>query len=170
MPHKSFGHALAEKLVQHEFAHPSEFVGCSRQQIKAVIDAQRINQLPDIYCEFLEVLGQGAGALFADSEAFYPDLLDLKENANWLLDDDGNPFVLADDVFVFLMLRDKEFLYFHTGTATPETDPPVYQYTEGKSRPVVKWERLSQCLTHFIADAEGDSARDAFLRMYVDDK
>ncbi len=71
----------------------------------------------------------------------------LKEEAENLLEENGEDFVLPDGVFVFLMHQGYEFDFFSTKEGD---DPPVYQYVEGNGSPVLTWKSFSAFLKNSI--------------------
>ena len=63
--------------------------------------AQRV--LPKVFKDFLLAMGKKAGKLWGRAVFNCPDIERLKHSAQNLLNYDGNPIVLPDDAFVFLM-------------------------------------------------------------------
>ena len=84
--------------------------------------------LPEVYKEFLRLMGKGAGNYMRGSSVFYDELLSLRDGANRLVEENDLP-PLPPDAFVFWMHQGYQAAYFnlHDGD-----DPPVYYFTEGK--------------------------------------
>ncbi|MEP7284747.1 MAG: SMI1/KNR4 family protein [Chloroflexota bacterium] len=139
--------------------------GCSPQEINEMKARQGVNYLPDLYVEYLLVLGKEAGNLDVGSSCFYPTLLELKGSAVNLLEENEFPFLLPDDAFVFFMHQGYQFLYFLTKDKLE--DPPVFYYIEDPDlrslMPQRKHEHLSEFLTYFIVDVKGKEAQESFL-------
>src|SRR6266571_2080519 len=121
---------LAQDIVSNGLAKPTDFVGCSPVEIESLQEALGLT-LPETYRERLEIMGRSAGRYLAGSDAFYPDLLELRQQAEELLSENGHPFSLPEDAFVFLVHQGYQFLYFR---AVPlDQDPPVIYYLEGSA-------------------------------------
>ena len=139
---------LAQRIIAAGLAQPDEIVGCNTEEIESV-EAKFDIKLPQTYREWLEIMGRGAGHYLAGSDTFYPDILQLREYAEELLTENGNPFSLSPDAFVFLMHQGYQFLYFNT---TPEhPDPPVMYYIEGEALEV-RWQSLSDYYEQVLED------------------
>jgi hypothetical protein len=126
----------------------SQIKGCSRGEIHEIREVSEY-PLPKAYEAFLAVMGWGAGCFFRGTDIFYPAVLGNRCLAEEILKDDGNPFTLSPDQFVFATHQGYQFLYFQNN----EDDPPVYHYLEGE-RPVKLAERFSEYLLMCVNDYE----------------
>jgi hypothetical protein len=139
---------LAVEIVSRGLAAPPDLHGCEPDEIEALQRKFAIT-LPETYCDWLRIMGRGAGQYLKGSDAFYPTLLELRDFAEELLVEDGKPFSLPQDAFVFLMHQGYTFLYFLTVPHNP--DPPVVHYAEGKS-PTERWACLSDYFQQVLDD------------------
>jgi SMI1 / KNR4 family (SUKH-1) len=139
---------LALQIESGGLARPAEIAGCTQEEVSSLEKRFGI-VLPEIYRDWLRVMGRGAGHYLEGSDAFYPGLLELRDAAGELLRENGQPFSLAQDAFVFLMHQGYQFLYFRTEPLDP--DPPVILYLEGES-PEQKWEHVSDYFKQVLDD------------------
>lgn len=143
---------LRDKLITLHVAEPHEIVGCTEAEIETLMTDQGITFLPELYRQFLLILGKQSGLLFQGTDAQYKYLMGMKEAAVELLQENGNPFDLPSDAFVFRMHQGYEFLYFLT--ADKHENPPIYRYLEMEDQtPFKKWDSLTD---YFIAEVEGE--------------
>ncbi len=74
----------------------------------------------------------------------------MKEAAVELLQENGNPFDLPPNAYVFLMHQGYEFFYFLT--ADKNENSPIYRYLETKDlTPFMRWDSLAD---YFAAEVE----------------
>lgn len=139
---------LASAIVSSGIARPGELTGCTPEEI-ASLERKFGIKLPELYRDWLRTMGRSAGHYLQGSDAFYPALLELRDWATELLAENGNPFSLADDAFVFLMHQGYQFLYFRTGSQNP--DPPVMYYFEGKPQSQA-WPNISGYFQQVLED------------------
>ncbi len=139
---------LAHDIVAAGFASPEDLRGCSRAEIDALQEKFAIT-LPQLYVEWLTIMGHGAGQFLKGSDAFFPALLELREGAEELLAEAGGKFTLPQDAFVFLMHQGYQFLYFRTNHFDP--DPPVTHFIEGKV-PSQAWDHISDYFQQVLID------------------
>jgi hypothetical protein len=139
---------LALDLQSAGLVRPTDLTGCNPDDILALEQKFGIT-LPETYCDWLRVMGRGAGHYLEGSDAFYPRLLELRSSAEELLIENGRPFFLPQDAFVFLMHQGYQFLYFRT--APPDADPPVILYLEGES-PLQRWTHVSSYFQQVLDD------------------
>jgi hypothetical protein len=119
---------------------------CSSEEVQ-IVRHHFSGWLPPAYESFLRHCGRGAGRLFAGSEIFYPELLELQDAAAELLAQAGDRPVLPPTAKVFFMHQGYEFCFF-TPTAS---DPPVFQYVEGQPSFTNPWPSFSAFLEESIA-------------------
>jgi hypothetical protein len=108
-------------------------------------DIQRIEQLynvllPDVYKEFLSLMGKGAGDYMKGSSVFYDEIFLLKEYCQELFEEHN--IEMANDGFVFWMHQGYQVAFFKLSEGS---DPPVYFFSEGNnSKPyILKEESLT---------------------------
>jgi hypothetical protein len=126
---KEYIQNLRDKLIALEVAEPHEIIGCTEAELETLMASQGIHFLPELYQEFLLMMGKQAGLLHQGTDARYKYLLNIKEAALELLQENDNPFELPADAFVFQMHQGYEFFYFLTGDKSQ--NPPIYRYLEG---------------------------------------
>lgn len=100
-------------------------------------------------------MGWGAGHFLTGIDVFYPQVLRIREGAEELLDEDGSPFTLSPNHFVFSMNQGCQFSYFDAGSG--EDDPAVYDYIEGEMEgklPMKIADRFSEYLLLRVKDHE----------------
>jgi hypothetical protein len=149
---------LINKLIELDIAKPDEILGCTPEEILELQQHQGIAFLPELYREFLEKMGKGAGLFLQHLECFYPELLHLKDEVKTellhlkdevkteLLQPDLTTFKLPDDAFVYMTNQGYEFFYFLTHNQ--DDDPTIYHYIEGNGstlnvQPFIQWDHLS---------------------------
>ncbi|MFI0404525.1 SMI1/KNR4 family protein [Actinomadura sp. 3N508] len=128
------GFSVAEfrdRLVAQGLAAADDFLGCSDEEIAAVVRAQRVIGLPALYRDFLAVMGKRPYPLMQGTDWAYRDLLELRQDAADLLDENGLDQAMLDDALVIAMHQGYVLYYIpHASTAPP--DPPVWTYVEGE--------------------------------------
>lgn len=162
-----FGEALKQKLIDLKL-NTRPIIGCSEQQIDRVMKVQGVKRLPDIYRQYLRVMGMSSGDLYTGTDVDYRFLHKLKIWAEKILKGNNSLFVLPDDAFVFLTHQGWQFTYFHTDTT--DDDPPVYYWSEVQDnldKPTQHSAHLSEFLTITIEDIEGTEAQLDFLLEYT---
>ncbi|MDP7288321.1 MAG: SMI1/KNR4 family protein [Phycisphaerae bacterium] len=122
-------------LETEKLANCRSCVPCTSDQI-AEIEERFAVTLPQMYRDFLLNMGQGSGRFLRGSDLHYPEILDLREGAEDLLDECSNPSALKQDDFVFFMHQGYQFAYF---SCNDGDDPPVWYYMEGDDAPIQSW-------------------------------
>jgi hypothetical protein len=84
--------------------------------------------LPQVYKEFLLLMGRGAGNYMKGSSIYYPDVFQLHEATLELILENQLP-PLPPDAFVFWMHQGYQSAYFRVNEGD---DPPVYYYSESQ--------------------------------------
>lgn len=98
------------------------------------------------YEAFLTVAGRGCGRLWVGSDVFFPQLLDVRNDARFLVEVElGMPFMVKDDDVVIGMHQGYQFWYM----STLDDDPPVSMFSEADRRPVP----LADSFTQLVLDA-----------------
>jgi hypothetical protein len=119
--------------------------GCSDREI-AKLESKFGVRLPGPYKNFLSRFGRdkSASRMMVGTDYFVPVLFKLRGWAEELLQEDGNPFQLHPQDFVFLMHQGYQFYYFRADGA--DDDPPVFYYLENSKQPEQKFESISDWL------------------------
>lgn len=146
---------IVRLLTENKIANANEIRGFTATEVEKCEQALG-SRLPNEYREFLLAIGHDAGLLFQGTDILFRNvdhLLELKKEAEDLLAENEETFVLPKDAFVFSMHQGYEFnfLILSEGNA-----PPVYQYVEGEGPPVLVWDSFSTFLRksiHSIAQA-----------------
>ncbi|MBZ0319372.1 MAG: SMI1/KNR4 family protein [Anaerolineae bacterium] len=143
---------LHDKLITLQLAEPHEIIGCTEAEIEILMTNQGVTFLPELYRQFLLTLGKQSGLLFQGTDAQYKYLMGMKEAAVELLQENGKPFALPADAFVFRMHQGYTFFYFLTGDKNE--NPPIYRYLEMTDQtPFKKWDTLDD---YFTTEVEGE--------------
>jgi hypothetical protein len=113
---------------------------CSPEEV-AKLEADLHVRLPAAYRAYLLLMGNEPDPVLTGTDCSIGDLYVLDQQAEELLAEDGNPFKLPPDAFVFEMHQGYEFMYFLCdGTSE---DPPVFYYLEGEGVADRKFDRFS---------------------------
>ncbi|WP_375559716.1 SMI1/KNR4 family protein [Bernardetia sp. OM2101] len=102
------------------------FTPLSQKKIDSLQRLYDIN-LPIAYIEFLTVMGKGASRFMRGSSVFYPELLELKDWAKELTDE-NNMSELPKNAFTFWMHQGYQMAYF---LVDDSPNPTVYYFSEG---------------------------------------
>jgi hypothetical protein len=140
-----FADELKNKYLQGAGRYAGKVEGCSEQEIEEIRLAQRVDRLPNIYRQFLAVMGREDGRLFLGTDVCYPEILEAKGAVAGLLHINGNPFPFPEDAVVFSVHQGYHITYFQT--SNNEDDPAVYSYLEGDSEPDLAANHLSTFLS-----------------------
>jgi hypothetical protein len=141
---------LIMTLKQRGLPRVGGIVGCSPAKVQLVAARQKTH-LPGLYEEFLLKLGKCKGLEHQGEYYFYPEVLNMKEEAEQYLlgypelgpyDVDDIPpygehfyFILPDDAVVFSTRQGGSFLYMRYSEGD---DPPVYHFGDGNYDPPTK--------------------------------
>jgi hypothetical protein len=139
---------IVGKLISYGIATPKTIKGCSIEEVHFLENYFNIN-LPNVYKEFLLTMGHIAGSFYQGTDMFFRHLIDIQKWARDLLEENGQPFQLSNETFVFSMHQGYQFTYFYT---LDSNDPPVYYYIEGSSYPEKKWISFSDFLITSVND------------------
>ncbi|WP_020521131.1 SMI1/KNR4 family protein [Catelliglobosispora koreensis] len=131
---------------------PTSVVGLSREQIDEVTAAYGVGELPEVYAEFLSEMGVRAGHLLQGTDAFYPGILSLAEDAADFFAEDLDGIPLPDGAIVFAMHQGYQ-VYWMENSGSP--DPAVALYMEGDSAPMMRWETFTEFLTKQLGEDYG---------------
>lgn len=120
-----------DRLLAQGLAGPGDFLGCSDEEIAAVVRAQRVVALPALYRDFLAVMGKRPYPLMQGTDWAYRDLLELRQDAAELLTENDLDPSMLDDALVIAM-HQGYVLYYIPHASTAPADPPVWTYVEGE--------------------------------------
>ena len=127
---------------------PKHALGCSKQEIKQLENALDII-LPRAYRCFLEEIGKSADKFLCGSDFSITELVDIQQEAKYLLNEYDNTNILHKKHFIFLMHQGYQFLFFDT--SSKEADPKIYLYIEGEE-PIEVAETFTAWLTQCVED------------------
>lgn len=119
-----------ERVLAEGLAGPGDFLGCSDEEIAAVVRAQGVVALPALYRDFLSVMGKRPYPLMQGTDWAYRDLLELRQDAAELLAENDLDQSMLDDALVIAMHQGYVLYYIPHASTAPE-DPPVWTYVEG---------------------------------------
>ena len=137
---------LIRKIEDIESDH--DIVGLSEQEIESVRTAHGVAALPAYYKEFLRRMGKSAGALWMGTDAFYPELLEVR---SWIVE------ILAENGVYQLMGEDAVAIATHQGyqaywlESSVGDDPPAVTYVEGDREIRKRWNSFSDLLCDELA-------------------
>lgn len=151
IPATEFGEALRKHLRAH-FADrmTGEFVGCEDDEIIRVMSEIGIKFLPQIFQQYLGVMGKYDGNILVGGDRGIDNLVLLKRGLRTILKENAEVTVtplLPKDAVVFLAYQGVEFFWFR---AKPQNDdPPVMVYIDEEATFIQVAEHLSHWLwTH----------------------
>jgi len=140
---------IVSLLREYKIASDNEIRGFTELEV-GQCEQSIGSPFPDQYREFLLAIGHDAGFLFQGTDILFrnvENLIELRKEAENLLEENGEAFILPFDAFVFSMHQGYEFNYF---VLSEGNDPPVYQYVEGDGPPVLVWDSFSAFLRNSI--------------------
>jgi hypothetical protein len=147
MSHEAIEQAVAQ-LIENGLANRSTIQGCSEAEI-AILESTYGVTLPTVYREFLATMGRSAGSFLVGTNYLYRHLLELREIAEALLEEDNTSFRLDKADFVFAAHQGYEFLFFRT---TESNDPSIFHFHERDEMPKKVFEHFSEWLRTCISD------------------
>lgn len=121
----------------------ADAVGLTEREISLIAEDQGVPRLPLVYGEFLREMGRGGGKFLAGTEAFYPGILGLKEDAARLLLENRMEGLISKESIVFAMHQGFQVYWmidFRLG------DPAVRMFQEGESGIFREWDSFSDFL------------------------
>jgi hypothetical protein len=96
-----FADELKRLLIEQIGKYVGKFEGCSEEEIEEIRIAQGVDFLPNIYRQFLAIVGRADGHLFRGTDVCYPEVLENKGTAASLLYVNGNPSEMPQNSVVF---------------------------------------------------------------------
>lgn len=128
-----------QRLINERFIGATNFVPCSMEEIQAAMEAQHVKRLPQMFIDYLSVMGNRGFSIniHSDADDDCKALLTLKE---WLIQyieeektmDRPLDLELPDDAFVFFNRIGIVWRWFLTDN--DDDNPPVYQLNTDTSK------------------------------------
>ncbi|QFG23189.1 SMI1/KNR4 family protein [Actinomadura sp. WMMB 499] len=141
---------LTAPLLHKGLVAPSDLVGCTAEEIEALMAAQGVTTLPAVYREFLEYGGHTPYWL-AREEWDYTWLLEEAKGVarEIVVDDDGQDWAPFADAFIFQTHHGYMFNYFRASDLT-QPDPHFWIYCQG-----AQIESSGQPFSQYLQDLAG---------------
>jgi ankyrin repeat protein len=133
------------RLLRYGIAKEEDARGCTEPDIASLEQAVGVT-LPEVYSEFLRLMGREAGLLLVGIYKYLPE---LQRSARKSLEYCGADYRLPDKSFVISMGQAFDFLFFHTDAGD---DPPVFLFEEGEAAPRQVSDSFSQWLLKNVED------------------
>jgi hypothetical protein len=140
--------SILDPLVQRGLVNRSDFVGCSDAEIEEIAVGWP-SSLPASYIAALRRFGKGASFLWRGTDFHYPEVLEIRESAEELLDWIEADFRLEKNDYIFLDHQGYQFLYFKLGTGD---DPEVYYFIETEELPKKVYDSFTAWLEAYIQE------------------
>lgn len=121
--------------------------GLSSDQIEKVEKFYKVS-LPESYKYFLFSMGLDGGGFMKGSDCFYDRILELREYATDLLEEDQSSFKLKPEHYVFYVHQGYIFAYFDT--SNNNMNPAIYYYYEGDLSPQKKYNSLKDFFIEYL--------------------
>ncbi|MBF6289200.1 SMI1/KNR4 family protein [Nocardia cyriacigeorgica] len=125
----SFMDYLAKPLAEQGLVDPCAVQGCSDAEITALMQAQGVTSVPHAYYEFLRFGGRNPYWLTHSGEWDYDWLIEAKDLAREIVEDDNRDFADFEGSFVFQTHQGHMFYYFRPADLTSR-DPHFWIYKE----------------------------------------
>jgi hypothetical protein len=138
----------ATKLIARGIASLSVVCGCSDLEIQEIERLSEV-KLPLTYRQFLEQMGKSTGDFLAGTDYHFPDLLQLRQQAERLLQENKAQVSLSREDFVFAMHQGYQFLFFETNISD---DPAVFLYEEDEQKFKKVCDHFSEWLVTSVED------------------
>lgn len=134
---------LTEEFIARYRAAGLTGVPCSEAEVSA-LERDAGLELPAAYRAMLLLMGRQPDPSFVGTDISIRWLRELQLASRNLLAENGHPFELPTNAFVFLSHQGYQFMYFVADGQT--ADPAVYYYLEGDAVPELRAERFSEWL------------------------
>jgi len=134
---------IRELALAWKRALGGEFVGLSDGEIHEVCEDQGLECLPQCYIEFLQLMGRKAGQILRGTDAFYPDILGVKNDAHELLTENGVENLIGPNAVVFAMHQGYQVFWMADNHGD---DPSVLMYQEGDEGVSGEWKSFTSFL------------------------
>jgi hypothetical protein len=138
-----FGKQLKQRMIKEQRTKDAVCKGCTKEEIKAMMDSQNVKRLPKIFRQYLEVLGDGGLNAWSGIGRCH-NIKIFKEDIIYNMKRWGDGETLPDDAFVFFNHHDVEFRYFLTDN--DDDNPPVYEYIESSGDPI----QIAKSITEYF--------------------
>ncbi|MEU9314370.1 SMI1/KNR4 family protein [Streptomyces sp. NPDC048295] len=122
-------------------ADPDSFAGLTDAELDRVRELWGVHRLPERYGEFLSLMGRGAGGILRGTDAFFPEILDMRRASDEFFSDNLGGMNLPEGAVVFAMHQGYQVYWMESMTLQ---DPPVSLYMEGEGAPMVRWSSFTE--------------------------
>ncbi len=125
---------------------------CTEKEIEVLKGLAKEKKLPETYLEFMKEAGNGIRFLQGSSYTM-KEILNLKEWANELLEENNVKEIISDNQVVFFMHQGYQFCFFNLDDGE---NPPIYYYGEGEGLKsfIKKNDTLAEWLIEYYNDLE----------------
>lgn len=149
--------------VKNRYEELAKYFGtpipCQESEVEEI--EQRLGEaLPAAYREFLLWMGKDGGGLLGSAQFYYPDVLELRDEAQEILQGSAATVALPDDAFVFCI---QQSVLVHFMRLSEGANPPIYTYNEMDDTTVFSTTAAS--FSEFLATGLEDSA-DTIKELY----
>ncbi len=128
-----------QRLIDERFIGATSFVPCSMEEIQAAMDAQHVKRLPQLFIDYLSVMGNRGFSIniHGGANENCKALLTLKERFKKYIEQESknteNPLdvELPDDAFVFFDYVGILWRWFLTDN--DDDNPPIYELNASES-------------------------------------
>lgn len=130
-----------QSLIELKIIQKSDVISCTEKEVKKLEESIG-SKLPEVFREYLLVMGQGAGNYNRGTNFLYKDLFTLTEFAKktMLLEQQVE---LPNDIFVIFSHQGCIFGYFRLSDGD---NPPVYTCSVSSNKPLRYSENFSEYL------------------------
>ncbi|MBW8482282.1 SMI1/KNR4 family protein [Actinomadura parmotrematis] len=113
----------------------AEVVGIGEHEVLEVMRDQDLDRIPGSYHDFLLLMGRGAGGLLRGTDAFYPQIIGLKEDSLEIARG-GSGVSIPANALVFAMHQGYQVYWM---VDLVKENPRVYMYQEGDTSITREW-------------------------------
>ncbi|MDI5964915.1 SMI1/KNR4 family protein [Streptantibioticus silvisoli] len=124
-------------------ANPESVAGLTDAEMKCVREQWGIRKFPARYEEFLSLMGRGAGRILLGTDAFFPEILEMRRASDEFFADNPEGMDLPDGAVVFAMHQGYQVYWMDSSTLQ---DPPVSLCMEGERAPMAHWASFTEFL------------------------
>lgn len=139
---------FCEWIVESGLAAKNEIAGCTENEIAAITQCVGTS-LPQVYIEFLNVLGKSCGNFLQGTDIFCDAILEIQDWALELVNEENKPDILPENSFILFMHQGYQFGYFLLDN---KANPPIYFFSEGMKAPEKKWKSLEEFFLTVLHD------------------
>lgn len=115
--------------------------GLTDSEIDRVHELWGVRRTPERYGEFLSLMGRGAGRILRGTDAFFPEILDMRRASDEFFAENIGGMNLPEGAVVFAMHQGYQVYWMESMTLQ---DPPVSLYMEGEPAPMIRWNSFTE--------------------------